>query len=218
MYGIRLRLKQGTHFGYLEPTTAILAGSAVLGYMGQQNATSAANSRNASQMAMSADQWRKTDPFSAGGHREQYVTQLNSLMAGGINSIKDDPNFKSMMTQGLQQSQRHASATGTAQSGQEQIALQEQGSNMANSYFNQQYERLATLSGAKDRAAGPGTGGISPENAYDMSMGSTRAMGGLLQGAAGLYGKIGSSPVTQSGMLADQVSGFSQAELAAWGG
>jgi hypothetical protein len=107
-------------------------------------------------------------------------------MQGGVQGITEDPNFKAMMAQGLQQSQRHASATGTAQSGQEQIALQAQGANMANSYFNQQYERLAQLSGAGSRSPGPSQG-MGPEAIYDMSMGNTRSMAGILQGAAGLY-------------------------------
>jgi hypothetical protein len=174
---------------------AVGLGSAVLGYMGQQEATSAANSRNAAQMAQSQRQWEQSDPFSAGGHRQQYVTQLNDLMKGGVSSFVDDPNFKRMMAQGLQQSQRHASATGTAQSGQEQIALQEQGSNLANSYFNQQYERLASLSGATSRSAAPSTG-MGPEAVYDMSMAGTRSAAGLLQGTAGIYNNFNRSPST----------------------
>jgi hypothetical protein len=138
-------------------------------------------------MAMSMDQWRKSDPFSAGGHREQYVGQLNELMKGGVQGIADDPNFKAMMAQGLQQSQRHASATGTAQSGQEQIALQKQGALMADTYFQQPYNRLAQLSGATSRDSLPGTGQITPQNEYDMTRGGYEALGGVLQAGAKMY-------------------------------
>lgn len=169
---------------------AAVAGSAVLGYMGQKSAQASAEGMNARNMAQQERQWKLTDPFSATGQRSQYVSQLNALMRGGYAGIQEDPMYRFMAAQGLDMAQRGASATGTAQSGAEQIALQQQGQGLARSFFDEQYQRLASLSGAGSRVAGPSSQ-LTPGDAYEMSMGRTAAMGGMLSAAGQIFGKYG---------------------------
>lgn len=193
--------------------------AAAIGYLGQQEAASSARGTSRENMAQQ-ERWNMLqDPFSAGGNRRQYVSQLNDLMRGGVSGIMEDPNFKARMAAGLQMSQRQASATGMGQSGNMQLALQRQGSQMAGDYFTEQYNRLAQLSGAA-RGGGSAPTGMSAGDVYQMGMGQTAATAGLIRGAAGLFGRgSGGSSMTstdygaEGGKLSyDEMRQYSQAQ------
>lgn len=207
--------------------SAVYIGVAAIGAASSANtaseARSAAQGADQRRMAQQSAWNRMQDPFSAGGSREQYVPQLNKLMQGGAAGLQDDPTLRFIQSQGMQASQRHASATGTAQSGGEQMALQEQGAGIASNYFQQQYQRLASLSGASGGGGSAPMSGITPENAYDMSMSGNAWQGQLMGGLAGIYGNRGTQPSQTGGYTVDamkeqQTSGFSSSELASWGG
>lgn len=95
------------------------------------------------------------DPFAP--YRAQYAGQLNQLMANPA-SVTSLPGYQFLQDQGMQTVQRGLSAQGKTVSGQEQLALQEQGQGLANKYLGDQYTRLAQLSGAN---ANPGAGGTA---------------------------------------------------------
>ena len=176
----------------------IAAGTAVLGYLGQQDAISQAKSANAQNLGYQKEMYQQQDPFSAGGNRQQYVGQLNQLMQGGPASMAQDPMYQWMQEQGQQAVERQASATGTVQSGAEKSALMKQQFGTANSYFQQQYARLADLSGANSGRTAP-MQGPSGSDMYNMSLGNTAATSGLIRGVAGLYGS-GSTGATGGGI------------------
>jgi hypothetical protein len=155
-------------------------------------ASSAAEQQD--QLNRSAQQgWNSlVDPFTAGGNRSQYVTQLNDLMQGGYAGIQNDPMYQWMLGQGQDQLQRGMSARGQLGSGNEMIALQKQGTGMAMDFFNQQYARLADLSGAS-RGGGQAVIGQNPANVYNMysQYGQEKgaAFGGAMRGIGAIFGQ-----------------------------
>jgi len=165
----------------------IAAGTAVLGYLGQQDAAGSARGANAQNLQFQQQMYKEQDPFSAGGNRQQYVGQLNQLMQGGPASMAQDPMYQWMQGQGQQAVERQASAAGTGQSGAEKSALMQQQFGTANSYFQQQYQRLSDLSGASSGRTAP-MQGMSGSDAYNMSLGGTAATSGLIRGVAGMFG------------------------------
>lgn len=173
---------------------AATMGSAFLANQASNNAVNAANQQNAANVA-AQERWnRLQDPFSAGGNREQYVSQLQDLLRGGYAGIQNDPMFQWMQRQGLDQAQRAGSATGMGGSGAEQLALQQQGFGLANQFFNQQYQRLADLSGAT-RGGGQAAVGQSPGSLYNMytdqGQSRTNAFAAGMGGLQGLFGAMG---------------------------
>ena len=178
------------------PWSAIAGiGGAALSYFGGQNATDAANAQNAANLA-AQERWNwLQDPFSMGGNRAQYVSQLNDLMRGGYQGMQQDPMFQWMMSQGKDQAQRAGSASGRGGSGAEQIALQQQGFGLSQDFFNQQFSRLAELSGAS-RGGGQAAIGQSPTNVYNMGMGNAMNQGAALglgmQSLGKLFGNLSS--------------------------
>lgn len=166
---------------------AVVGGAAVLGYLGQQDASKAAREANAQNLAFQKQMYQEQDPFSTGGNRQQYVGQLNQLMQGGPASMAQDPMYQWLMSQGQQAVERQHSAAGTSQSGAEKSALLAGQFGTANSYFTQQYNRLADLSGAHSGRTAP-MQGMSGSDAYNMSLGGTEALGGIIRGAGGIFG------------------------------
>lgn len=171
---------------------AATMGGSLLSYFGSSKAADAAAQQNAANMA-AQQQWNQlVDPFTAGGNRAQYADQLNQLMQGGYGGLQSDPMFQWMQKQGQDQLQRGLSAKGQLGSGNEMLALQQQGYGLAQDFFNQQYNRLADLSGAS-RGGGQAVMGQSPGAAYQQQYGTTQnqmaALGMGLQGASQLFGR-----------------------------
>lgn len=193
MFGAN-KLKHGTWSGYMDPVSGAIAGSALIGYMGQQDAIGAAKGAAGDQLRQQQQFYEQQDPFSAGGHRAQYADQLDALMKGGPSSMMNDPMFKWMQQQGTDAVQRQHSAEGTLQSTAETRDLSSAAMGQANSYYQQQVDRLSTLSGATRGFSHAPTSGIDPSGAYNMSMGTTASTAGLFQagmGIAGIYGHGG---------------------------
>lgn len=150
-----------------------------------QNAASAAEGANARQIAEQRTWNERTDPFSAGGNRAQYVPQLNELMAGGYAGLENDPMYQWMRDQGVDQVQRGMSKTGGLDSGAEAIALQKQGFGLSMDFFDKQYARLADLSGASRGGGAPAMGSMSAIQAGQVAAAPGQA---LAQGLGGIYG------------------------------
>jgi hypothetical protein len=165
-----------------------IGGSAVIGYMGQQSAASAAQGAN-QQNIQAQQQWnQQQDPFSAGGNRAQYVPQLNELMKGGPAGVAQDPMFQKMNEQSLTNVQRREQASGQGGSGQEMLALQNQGFGNQMDYFNQQYSRLADLSGAS-RGGGQAAMGQSPGAAFGQSRQGSQDIAASFGGLSSIFGQ-----------------------------
>ena len=145
---------------------------------GGDAAAKAAADQQAAQLAWNKQQ----DPFSATGQREQYVGQLNTLMQGGPAGVANDPMFQQLNQQNLNQVQRMEHASGGGGSGAEMLALKNQSFGNQMDYFNQSYNRLASLSGAS-RGGGQAALGMSPEMALNSQanyQGSMGQLGGAL--------------------------------------
>jgi len=136
------------------------------------------------------------DPFAP--YRAQYAQQLNQLMSNPA-SVTSLPGYQFLQDQGMQTVQRGLSAQGKTVSGQEQLALQEQGQGLANKYLGDQYTRLAQLSGAN---ASPGAGGTAYNQVNANNQAASQAgwsqLGTLAAGAAAPNNPINSA-VTGAG-------------------
>lgn len=191
-------------------TGAAIAGSAVIGAIGGRSARRAAERQQAAMMAQQERYNQLRDPFTMGGHRQQYVGQLNAMAQGGPSAMADDPMFKWLQTQGAQQVQRQHSAQGDVQSTAETRDLTSMAMGQANSYWKQQMDMLGNLSGAYQPSAQAGNM-MSPGDMYEMGMGQTGEQAGLWQagiGLAGMYGR-GSSGTSETSYAPRPPDGYS---------
>lgn len=176
-------------------TAAAIGGGSVLNYFGGQQAQGAANAMSQQELQLQQQQFTLNDPFAAGGNRGQYVPQLNQLMQGGYSGLQNDPQFKALQGIGEQGVQRTMAAQGQGLSTNDQLNINQADTGLAMSYFDQQYNRLSTLSGANQGAAPAPTTGISPVQAGQMAMAPYQMMGqafgGIAAGLKGIYGNSG---------------------------
>lgn len=193
---------------------SILGGG--MSYFGGQSAQDNANQMNQQNIA-AQERWNmQQDPFSAGGNRQQYVGQLNDLMRGGYQGAQQDPMFQWMMKQGQNQMQRGSSASGQGGSGAEMAALQQQGFGLANDFFQQQYDRLSSLSGAS-RGGGSAAIGQSPQAGYNQTIGSYQNMGaGIGMGLQGLGSLFGGGSGGGQSIDPNSQYGQTQSILSGW--
>ena len=116
---------------------------------------------------------------------------LNALVAGGPAAVGYDPMFQRMNEQSLGNVQRLEAASGRSGSGNEMAALRDTGFNNQMDFFNQQYNRLATLSGANSGRTAP-MQGMSSSEAYSNKMNTLSAQGSgfgmLLSGLQNIFG------------------------------
>ena len=151
----------------------------------------------AQQVALQREMWMKEDPFGYSGQRAQYVPQLTQLMQGGLSGLQQDPMYRQLQTQGMDAVRRTMAASGKTGSGAEMSAILKQNMGLGMEYFNQQYTRLAQLSGASGGYT-PHLSGMSPETAGRMQMMQNAEMGqgiGMLAyGASKLFGNPVSKP------------------------
>ena len=157
------------------PAAFAIAGSAVLGYMGSQDAASsardAANAQMQNQREMNSqnlafqEKWNTlNDPFSAGGHRQQYVDQLNTFMkGGGPSQMYNDPVFQNQLQMGQEAISRRFGASGQGGSGAEAASLMQYTTGAAQNEYQNQYSRLASLSGAGGVGHGTAFQGTTPQ-------------------------------------------------------
>lgn len=172
-----------------------VVGAAAISYQGQKTAAGAASSVNAANIEYQNQYNEQVDPFSTGGNRAQYVPQLNALMQGGPQSLQNDPSLKWLQNQGQEAVQRQFSAKGQQSSGNEMLALMKQNYGTTMDYFNQQYARLADLSGAS-RGGSKTVEGMSPTTAGGIAMAPYQAAAEGLGGIASLYKNTPSTNTT----------------------
>ena len=190
----------GSQFG---APGAIIGGVAGLtGMFGGGGEDEAAKQAEANRQAQLA--WNKQqDPFSAGGNREQYVPRLNELMQGGYAGVAGDPMFKQLNEQSLSDTQRAMSAKGYNMSGNEMIGLRETSAKNQMSFFDDQYRRLAELSGAS-RGGGQAAMGQSAQNIYQQGQDSLQSnlntFSGFMQGLDNIFGDTSNPNMTASNM------------------
>lgn len=94
------------------------------------------------------------DPFAP--YRPAFAGQLANLMANP-NSITQTPGFQFLQQQGNQAVERTLASRGKIASGNELLALKEQDQGLANQQYNDQFNKLAALSGASQSPASGGS-------------------------------------------------------------
>lgn len=175
-----------------------LAMSAYGAYSAGQ-AQDSANQQNQQNLQQQMAWNRQQDPFSAGGNRAQYVPQLNQLMQGGAAGVASDPLFQKQNQQSQTDMQRQFASQGMGVSGQEMNAMGQNSWQNQQNYFNQQYQKLASLSGASG-GGGSAAIGQSPQNVYNQSLGTAnqfgQAFGFGANALSSIYGQGGSSGAT----------------------
>lgn len=190
------------------PAGWAIAGSAVLGYMGSQQAGAAATEANNANIAFQRennaanreqiDRWNTlNDPFSAGGHREQYVQELNSFLDGNVGDIYQDPIFQGNLQMGQDAISRRFAAGGNAGTGAEGINLMQYTTEAAGGAYKAKLARLMTLSGA----GGVGQGrpfqttapqGMDPRFAGGIAAAPYNIGANAVSTLGGIYGRSGS--------------------------
>lgn len=204
---------------------AATMGSAVIGGIANGGAQdqSAHNAQLAAQYA---------DPFHQ--YRSQYAPLLNNLMGVGsgpgggsvsaLASLQNRPSYQFRYNQGLQALNSSLAARGMLGSGNRLAALTNYGQDYASNEYNNEYNRLAGLSGASSGqmgAAGQSFGNISQQgvgygvqSSADMAKG-LGAFGGYMSGNGGGGGGTGSYGGTGSsgGSWNTGGSGFSNSGL-----
>lgn len=165
-----------------------VVGAAAISYQGTQNAANAANEANNTNIAFQQQHNQQVDPFSTGGNRAQYVPQLNDLMRGGYAGLANDPMYKQLSAQGLEATQRAMAARGQGMGTNDMLAINKNQTGTMMDYFNQQYSRLADLSGAS-RGGTSTVQGMSPTTAGSIAMAPYQAGAQALGGIASIYGK-----------------------------
>ena len=106
------------------------------------------------------------DPFTAVGGtgsatgsdngRQYAANQLYSLIQNPSSALSQ-PGYQQTLQQGINAQQATGAASGMLQSGGQAAALQGYGQNVFNSYYNQLYNQLGTLSGATTQTPGSAT-------------------------------------------------------------
>lgn len=178
----------GSSFGAPGAVIGGIAGlTGMFGDGGQGEAAAQAEANRQAQLAWNKQQ----DPFSAGGNREQYVPRLNELMQGGYAGVAGDPMFRQLNEQSMSDTQRAMSAKGYNMSGNELIGLRDTSAKNQMSFFNDQYNRLAELSGAS-RGGGAPAMGQSASSIYQQGQESLQSnlntFGGFMQGLDNIFG------------------------------
>jgi len=157
---------------------------AVASYSGSQAAAGAAEDANNRNISYQQQYNQQVDPFSTGGNREQYVSQLNDLMRGGMSGISNDPMYKQLEAQGMEATQRAMAARGQGIGTNDILALNKSSTSTMMDYFNQQYTRLADLSGAS-RGGSKTVEGMDSKTAGQMAYAPYQAVG---EGIGAIYG------------------------------
>ena len=189
------------------PVGAAIAASAVLGYMGSQDASKAASEANAQNIAFQREnsaanrafqeKWNMlNDPFSGTGQRQQYVGQLNDFMnnPAGVAGMYNDPTFMAQLNMGNEAISRRMAASGNAGSGAEMFDLGQYSMGFARDAYNERLKTLMSLSGASGGGNLRGQDqqaiqGMDSSTAYNMAMGPWAAGTSALSTYAGLYSK-----------------------------
>jgi hypothetical protein len=166
-----------------------VVGAAAISYSATQDATNAATNANNTNIAYQQRYNEQVDPFSTGGNRAQYVGQLNDLMKGGYSGVKDDPMYKQLSAQGMEATQRAMASRGQGMGTNDILAINKNQTGTMMDYFNQQYSRLADLSGAS-RGGSRAVQGMDPTTAGSIAMANGQAAGQALGGIASIYGSF----------------------------
>lgn len=167
---------------------AALIGSAAMNYFGAQSASNAATDANNANIAYQQQYNQQRDPFSTGGNRQQYVTQLNDFMKGGYSGIMSDPMFQQMQKQSMEATQRMMSSRGMGVGTNDILALQNSAYTQGMDFFNQKYNMLSQLSGAAQPGMQP-VQGMSPQLAGQMAYAPYQSMGQSIGQIASIYGR-----------------------------
>lgn len=195
----------GSMFGPVGTGVGAVAGGLLGAFSGgDEDAAAAAKAQQDAAIA-AQEKWNmQQDPFSATGSRLPYVQKLNDFVQGGYQGASQDPMFQWMQQQGMENTQRGLSARGLGGSGQEMLALSKQGYGMAHDFYNEQYNRLADLSGAS-RGGGASTANLymTGQNAFDQTVAGNKAAGQNFQSMLGsldsIFGSFKGSTAAPSG-------------------
>jgi hypothetical protein len=143
------------------------------------------------------------DPFAS--QRPQYQEQLKTLMSGTFSPT--DPSYQWRFDQGMEGVNRTMASTGMLNSGRQFTALTDYGQGLASTEYANQYQRLATLSGAT--IGSPATAGQIQYGQNQANQQSASALGNTIGGfitdgignlfSGGSGGGSGAAPVDMTG-------------------
>ena len=180
------------------PAAWVGAGAAVLGVANSMGAFGGGGSGGGGTATQG-----QIDPYGAMGGRNQAGQQLMSLVNNPSMALSQ-PGYQQTLQQGTNASNASAAATGTLQSGQQNMALQSMGQNNFNSYYTQMLNQLGTLSGATSQTPS-GAASVQNQSAmYSNNMLQNQSanllgLGGYLSGqASNLFGGSGGSQYAQA--------------------
>lgn len=170
---------------------AAIAGSAFMQATSMDDAQ-AQSARNANLAASYAD------PFHQ--YRSQYAPLLNNLMGTGsgpgggsvsaLASLQSSPGYQFRYNQGLQALNSSLAAKGMLNSGNRLAALQNYGQDYASQEYNNQFNRLSSLSGAANGQMGAASQNFSSnaQNSVGYGVASNNALSSGLGSLAQQYG------------------------------
>ena len=170
-------------------------------YFASQAGAGAAGAANAQNIQFQTQYNQQHDPFSTSGARAQYVPQLNQLMQGGYAGLANDPMYQQLQALGMQGTQRAMAAQGQGLGTNDILAINQNQTGTAMSYFDQQYQRLAQLSGASGGSSVVPQG-MSPTTAGGIAMAPYQALGQGIGTLAGIYGNKTSGGSGDTGGMA----------------
>lgn len=152
------------------------------------------------------------DPFESYRH---YFGDRLSGMASGKEDFSGDPSYQFRFNQGQQAVERSMAARGMLGSGNELMELQKYGQDMASQEWGNEFNRLATLSGANS-LMGSGLGQLNMQRQMNTMQGVGGLLGSIFGGSSSgsMLGGVGSSGM---GWLSDMMdSGGSMSGFGDW--
>ena len=141
------------------------------------------------------------DPFAS--QRPQYQTALNNLMTGGSSAIASDPSYQFQLQQGMDTTNRGLAQSGQTGSGAQVAQLAQYGQGMASTEYANQFNRLASLSGASINGTGAAAN-IAQQNQQQQNTG----FGQIGNALAGGVGNMFSGPSLAQQGAQDFVAGW----------
>jgi hypothetical protein len=190
------------------PAAWVGAGAAVLGVANSMGAFGGGGSGGGGTATQG-----QIDPYGQIGGRSQAGNQLLSLVNNPSQALSS-PGYQQTLQQGMSASNASAAATGTLQSGQQNMALQSMGQNNFNSYYTQMLNQLGSLSGATSQTPS-GAASVQNQSAmYSNNMLQNQSsnilgLGGYLSGLANSSGLFNSNQSSANNIAGYAGSGSS---------
>ena len=182
------------------PAAWVSAGAAVVGVANSMGAFGESGGGGGGGGAGGGMTYGQYDPYGNIGGRTDAANKLQNLV-NNPSSAMSQPGYQQQLQQGISAQQAAGAASGTLQSGAQANALQSQGQNTFNAYYQQMLGNLGALSGATSQTPGGAASAYSNAStagnqlSYNMLQGQSAnilGLGGYLSGLVSSNGLFGS--------------------------